>query len=75
MRTVPAGSIPFILVEYSAGRGNAASLQTFEEAINSIEVLIYQQHRELVFVMRRLVKWRGCGSLTLRYDDLKLLEK
>ena len=75
MRTVPAGPVSFVLVEYSAGRWNAASLRVWEQAINSIEILIHQSHKDLVFTMKNAYKWRGCGTAMLRGDNLALLEK
>ena len=75
MRTVPAGPVSFVLVEYSAGRWSAASLRMWEQAINSIEILIHQSYKDLVFTMKNAYKWRGCGTVMLRGDDLVLLEK
>ena len=75
MRTVPAGSIAFVLVEFDAGRWNIVSIEKWEEIINEIEMRVLQFHKELKFVVRGTSRWRGCGSITLDGNDLSLLEK
>ena len=74
-RTVPAGLVPFVLVEYDAGRWNAISLDKWKIVVNEIEVHVHLKHKELKFVLRHARKWRGCRTITLCGMDGKLLER
>ena len=75
MRTVPSGVIPFVLVEYVSGRWNVASIDTWISVVNEIEARVLRYKKLLRSVLKSAGKWRGCGSIYLRDDDLQLLEQ
>lgn len=59
MRTVPAGSVAFVLVEFDAGRWNIASIEKWEEVINEVEMRVLQFHKDLKFVVRGTSRLEG----------------
>ena len=77
MRTIPVGVglVPMILVEFVNGRWKAPELSTWEEAVNVLEMKIIREYPALKFVMAQAKRWRGCGSFSLRSDNVALLEK
>ena len=74
-RTVPAGLVPFVVVEYEAGRWSAISIEKWKVVVNQIEVHVQLKHKELRFVLRHARKWRGCGTISLCGLNSKSLEK
>ena len=74
-RTVPAGIVPFLLVEFKDEKWSAVPTSQWEIVTNKIEMKVLQTQPILKHVMRQARRWKGSGFFGLSSLNLIFLEQ
>lgn len=75
MKTVSAGLVPFILATKKKGEWRIPEYKIFEQITNVMEIQIFKRFPHLKHVMKKVLKWKGCGVFFLSSQDPEFLER